>query len=188
MSYIFVTSDMHWGHTGIIKYCKRPFKDVVDMNTTLAINWNQRINETDLVFHLGDWCFTGRSGLSNKAIYYEYLVNGKIIHIQGNHDANNSLKGALDVAIITIGNKQVMMQHRPPTNINEVPDFVNFVLCGHVHEKWKHMWLKKDDNLENDLMVINVGIDVWNFKPVRIDEILGYYNSNLNKKVERTYL
>ena len=38
----------------------------------------------------------------------------------------------------------------------------SWLLCGHVHTKWKtihHM--------------INVGVDVWNFQPVSIVEILG---------------
>jgi calcineurin-like phosphoesterase family protein len=36
----------------------------------------------------------------------------------------------------------------------------NWLLCGHVHEKWK---------IKNKM--INIGVDVWNFSPVSIEDI-----------------
>lgn len=39
------------------------------------------------------------------------------------------------------------------------------LLCGHVHEKWKTKETKKGS------LMINVGVDVWDFKPVHIRQI-----------------
>lgn len=35
MSKLFFTSDHHFGHANIIKFCNRPFKDVDEMNEVL---------------------------------------------------------------------------------------------------------------------------------------------------------
>lgn len=37
----FFTSDSHWNHSRIIELCKRPFKDVEEMNNSLIENWNK---------------------------------------------------------------------------------------------------------------------------------------------------
>ena len=50
MSKYFFTSDMHFNHTNIIKYCRRPFKTVGEMNEKLINNWNSIVKYDDIVF------------------------------------------------------------------------------------------------------------------------------------------
>ena len=52
---IWFTADSHISHRNIIKYCKRPFSDVEEMNETLISNWNKVVGKDDFVFHLGDF-------------------------------------------------------------------------------------------------------------------------------------
>ena len=54
-SKIFFTSDTHFDHANIIKFCDRPFKDVEEMNWKLIKNWNDKVPQDGLVFHLGDF-------------------------------------------------------------------------------------------------------------------------------------
>ena len=77
----FFTSDTHFNHANIIKFCNRPFKDVEQMNETLIANWNRVIGPNDTVFHLGDFCLGGA------AEWTKVLdrLNGKIYLIMGNH-------------------------------------------------------------------------------------------------------
>lgn len=174
MSNIFVTSDMHLGHDNIIKYCGRPFKSGDHMNESLIRNWNERIKIEDTIFHLGDFCFKGGSeGGLTRAQMWENQLNGKIIHILGNHDKNNNVKSIVTHALCEFANTTFLMTHIPPTMKQEVPEFCDFVLSGHVHEKWKYQYNPKG---EITVPIINVGVDQWNFRPVKIHEIIIFYN------------
>lgn len=186
MAHLYFTSDAHWGHGNIIKYCSRPFKDTAHMLGELVKRWNDRVTPDDTVCHLGDWCFTGRVGETKKAHEYEAMLNGKIIHVKGNHDRNNSLRFAFEIATIRLGGILTLLKHHPPRNSGDVPNGVDLILCGHVHGAFKHAWIKVRGV---DKLIINVGIDVWNYAPVRSDEILGYYTSVINKEKEnRVYI
>ena len=85
----FFTSDTHFNHANIIRFCNRPFKDVTQMNETLIANWNSVIDKDDTVFHLGDFCLGGA------AEWTQVLnrLNGKIYLIMGNHDLKNIRQG-----------------------------------------------------------------------------------------------
>lgn len=160
MSHLFVTSDTHFNHKNIIKYCSRPFKNLHEMNKIIISNWNERIKENDTILFLGDFCFKVNK---EKYLIWKNQLNGNIVFIKGNHDKNNSLKTYINSLIIEYGNYKILCQHRPP---EEIPDYINFALCGHVHEKWKS---------KAKPPTINVSVDMWNFRPIRMDEILKYY-------------
>ena len=79
---IHFTSDFHVGHTNILKFDKRPFQDVNEMHQTLIQNWNECVNENDIVFYLGDFSYRDNS----LAKWFRDQLNGKIYFICGNHD------------------------------------------------------------------------------------------------------
>ena len=56
---VFFTSDTHFNHANIIKFCERPFGSIEEMNEALIANWNRVVGKDDIVFHLGDFCFGG---------------------------------------------------------------------------------------------------------------------------------
>lgn len=145
-----------------------PVVDVEDMNKTLVLNWNHIVGSTDMIFHLGDFCFGG----TRITEWWESKLNGKIVHVLGNHDLRNGTKG-ISCGIIRFGGMNVFMCHQPPS-----PETVcsivgagniNLILCGHVHQYWKY-------HVENGIPIINVGADVWNFRPVSIRSIMKLYD------------
>ena len=81
---IYFTSDTHFGHASILNFCKRPFKDVDEMNEELIKRWNEVISKEDTVFHLGDFAFGGVE-IWNKTLP---RLNGHIVLILGNHKIN----------------------------------------------------------------------------------------------------
>ena len=151
MAYWFI-SDTHFGHTNIITYCQRPFKSVEQMNEVMIKKWNEKVKPTDTVFHLGDFSFRG--GFHQ----YKQRLNGTIILLAGNHD--ETAFSVIRDMTIKHGGKEFYLTHIPPEN--QVKDIC---LCGHVHNKWKS---KKNGNK----IMINMSVDVWNFYPVSINEIL----------------
>lgn len=82
MSKVWFTSDTHWGHANIIKYSKRPYKDVREMNDALIHNWNAVVQPTDVVWHLGDVAFMRVHEL--KGVLSR--LNGMVCFLKGNHD------------------------------------------------------------------------------------------------------
>ena len=169
------TADCHFNHANIIKYCGRPFKSVEQMNEVLIRNWNSRVKEGDIVFHVGDFCFRNSKGgkvgegLPVKSIEIEKKLNGKIIHVKGNHDKNNSTKTIIHNIRICHANKIINMVHNPEHCNYDVG--INFT--GHVHQNWDIRRFILGYKFTD---CINVGVDVWDFKPVKFDEIISRYN------------
>lgn len=148
---IWVTADHHFNHKNIIKYCKRPFKTVEEMNEFMIKKWNEKAKKEDLVIHLGDFCL----GNKEKIREVRKRLNGTIILIKGNHD-----KAVKEDFIIINGNIQIenfLFSHRPLPK-KEIPKgFIN--VHGHIHEK-------------NSLLGINVGVDKTNYEPIELNKIL----------------
>ena len=80
----WVTSDLHFGHANIMKFCPetRKFADVEDMNQSMIREWNAKVSPEDKVYILGDFAFLP----TNKAVAILNQLNGEKILIEGNHD------------------------------------------------------------------------------------------------------
>ena len=172
----FWTADYHLGHYskngGIIKYCNRPFKDLHHMNARLITEANMRVKEDDVSVHVGDFC--ARGGASKFKMWRSQLI-GNWVFLKGNHDSNNGVKTVGTSMFTRLSHFHVFVSHIPfyyedwfePELRAYVAKFCDFAICGHVHEKWRHQ--------VKGIPVINVGVDVQNFRPVSDDEVVGQY-------------
>jgi len=162
--YYFV-SDTHFGHANIIEYCKRPFKSVDEMDKFMIKKWNERVNEEDTIFHLGDFCLSKSSEAPNAPkdafLHYREKLHGNIIFLKGNHDGNNKQKSIVESIVIDFGGKRIYMTHNPKFAKEEF----NLNFCGHVHEKWQFQKLEKKST------IVNLSVENWNYQPVTINEI-----------------
>jgi len=155
---IWFTADYHLGHGNIIKYCNRPFRDVEHMNQTIITRHNARVGQNDIVYHLGDFCFK-----QPKAHEWERKLNGKIVHVLGNHDQRNDLKEKLEKGVVAVGQSHVFVAHRP----QDVDHRYRLAFCGHVHAHWRYTELR-------GRVIVNVGVDAWDFYPRKFDELMQY--------------
>ena len=153
---LWFTADTHFGHSNIIQYCHRPFKSVDHMDRELIRRWNDRVKPDDTIIHLGDFCFKEKDGKNFK--YYKDQLNGRLTLVRGNHDHNNGSDAVITACSINIGGEDWFLQHEPCK-------VAKFNMNGHIHKLWK---IKKEDNA----IMVNVGVDVWNYRPININEIL----------------
>ena len=81
---IYLTSDTHFSHSNILEYCKdtRPYKSIEHMNEIMINQWNEIVQDNDLVYHLGDVGFGSVEDLTTTV----NRLNGRKVLIKGNHD------------------------------------------------------------------------------------------------------
>jgi len=176
-------SDTHFSHANIIRYCNRPFKNVEEMDAKIISNWNSRVKKDDIIFDLGDWNFHNSpggkkgEGTIKKAIDYDKQLNGKIIHIKGNHTVNNGCKTIIENIVIRYGGKRVFLVHKPE-HVNFNYD-INF--CGHVHcldEKTEILtengWKNHTNITKSDLVVslnkLTKNLELNNINYIKIEK------------------
>ena len=195
---LYFQSDNHYFHTSVISFCKRPFKDVTEMNAEMIKRYNSRVKPTDTCIFVGDFSF----GNSQQTEEILKQLNGTKILVIGNHDRANAIN-KFDLAVtsmeLLIHNKKVTVKHYPlrwkkyshimekltrwikrvrnPRYLDRMPyNNGQIHIHGHSHSK-----VRFQDNQ------IHVGVDAWDFYPVSIKELSKYIdsytakNSNLRK-------
>lgn len=93
MSKIWVTSDLHFNHKVVCEYTDRKLVTTAEEHSEWLIDlWNSQVSKNDVVIECGDFVFNCR-----KLDVWQSVVNklnGKIIHIAGNHDSHDVLKAS----------------------------------------------------------------------------------------------
>lgn len=169
----FFTSDTHFNHANIIRFCNRPFRNVDEMNETIVANWNETVGENDTVFHLGDFCLGGA------AEWTKFLdrLNGRIYLILGNHDLKNIRQGFLGrfehVAMqmrIEIGKQKIYLCHYPFLCFEGGYKDV-WQLFGHVHTRKSNTGIDAGRLQYLYPTQYDVGVDNNDFRPVTYEQV-----------------
>ena len=177
-SNVYFTSDTHFNHSNIIKFCDRPFKDIEDMNNSIICNWNSKVPIDGLIFILGDFAWGGFP-------VWEKLVsqlNGRKILIKGNHDMRQNLQNderlnrmfeyVCNQLLINIEGRNIYLNHYPflcySGTYSQEP---TYQLFGHVHTH-QNSTGKDDERLKNLFPYqYDVGVDNNNFTPISWTEV-----------------
>lgn len=166
---LWFTSDSHWGHKNIIKYCNRPFNSVEEMDETLISNWNSVVNNDDLVLHLGDFSFKNGKSITE----YRKQLNGDIILVRGNHDSSNL---CLDDGFFDICDYLEL-----EVNDVDAPRCKQLIVCSHYafrvwnksHHGSYHLYGHSHGTLPDDphSLSFDVGVDCWDYKPLSYSQV-----------------
>lgn len=171
---IFFTSDTHFSQQRRMKLSRRPFKTTKDMDNTIISNWNKLVMPGDSVVHLGDF--------GNPEIL-PLLSFGKLYFVPGNYETDNpSDKGpsaTLDdmradgrVTILKNG-QSVRLKDGAVARLAHKPSFMKndpkaFWLFGHIH---RCQAMRRNG--------MNVGVDVNNFTPFTMEDVMFFYEDIL---------
>jgi len=177
---IWFTSDWHFYHEMILKYCERPFDTAGKMRSYILGQLKKYVKESDTLYIVGDMSLLHDSN-SNRLMEDLKHVPGKKILIWGNHD-RMQIASYLDMGISEIHSSlpfeymidsqrgyDFYLAHDPAWA--QIPN-TNWI-HGHVHRMWKFKHLD-----ELNVNLINVSVDVWDFKPVSIDQIIALMRTN----------
>jgi calcineurin-like phosphoesterase family protein len=166
---IWFTSDHHFGHENIIKYCSRPFQSVEEMNLKMIENWNQVIPHDGIVFHLGDFAYGGIEFVRD----IRAKLNGTIHFVRGNHDKIQ------DSQLLTVF-KTVNDIARVKVIDPDVPEGIQRIeLCHYPFKSWNgsfrgswHLYGHCHQNLpEDSSFSFDIGVDGFNFTPVSYEQV-----------------
>lgn len=168
---IYYTSDLHGFHENIIRICNRPYVTVEDMNADIVAKWNAKVKPEDDVYILGDMFFKYTDIQQVKDILN--TLNGKKHLIKGNHDKflkqlrwQDYFEEVVYYKEINDNGRMVCLFHYP---IEEWNGYYrnSYMLYGHVHGNM--------DNIKHHPRKFNVGVDVNDFEPKTLDELIEKY-------------
>jgi calcineurin-like phosphoesterase family protein len=174
----YYIADTHFSHKNIIKYEDRPFTSVEQMNNIMIEKWNKKVKEGDNVYILGDFAFATESIC--RALLS--ILKGNKFLIWGNHDKD--IKHNKDIQRYFVWCKDYHVIY-DKINSKEIPIILfhypiqvwdrkhhgSIHLYGHIHsDKENHHPM-----VSNLVNAYNVGVDVNNFEPMTIQELINKY-------------
>ncbi len=159
---VLFTADTHFGHAGARALYRRPFDSVATMDAAMEEHWNTVVGPDDEVWHLGD--FALRMAEDAMAALLARLHGRKHL-VTGNNDGPATLR------LPGWASVQPYMEMEL--------DGQGLVLCHYAFRTWRNMgrgWLNLHGHSHGRLAPmprqVDVGVDVWAFRPVGLTEIL----------------
>lgn len=136
---MFVTSDLHFNHKSILKFCAntRPFTDLDDMKQKIVDEINTLCDPLATLYHLGDLYF-GKSQEELRELLSQ--IKCRMRFIRGNHDYSNHVKVMQEFGLVDdylelkVNGNLVVMSHYPMTFWNK-GHYGSVMLHGHCHNK-----------------------------------------------------
>jgi calcineurin-like phosphoesterase family protein len=150
----YFSADWHVGHDNIIKYSRRPFSNVDEMDHALITRHNEVVTNNDVHVHVGDFTLKNR----DYATSIIKQLNGQQVFIIGSHYKWLNDKGK-QIWEKTIDNQKIVCCHYPMYSWPE-SHYGSWLLHGHHHGR-----------LEVQCKAIDVGVDTNNFYPYSFEQI-----------------
>lgn len=189
---IWFTSDEHHGHSNIIEYSKRPFRDAAEMTEELVRRHNAVVRDGDVVWHLGDFALDERivPKVLSRLLGTHRLVMGNHDKCHPSRSRSRKFLAAyerwgfsgiferVEVSGFAVCHLPYAGDHTEEERFSRwrPADEGRWLLHGHVHEAWRVRGRQ-----------INVGVDQWAYAPVSLDELLairsaGFDSSGLPRR------
>ena len=162
---VWFTSDQHYGHTNIIRFCDRPFATIEEMDEALVARYNALVKPDDTVYHLGDFSFA-----KDPAGVFRRLRGRKFL-ILGNHDWGKRERALRQLGWGWVKDAHFLKLGRQPAE--------RIWLSHYAHRVWPkshhgscHLHGHSHGDLPEWGRSTDVGVDAWDYAPVHLDTIL----------------
>lgn len=158
----FFISDTHFGDAPRLRVDRRPFASIGEMDRAIVERWNETVGSTDEVWHLGDFAL---GPPPERVAELLAALNGQKHLIIGNNDDPRTLEQPGWASVqhykeLTVDGKRLVLCHYAFRTWNRMGQGV-INLHGHSHGRLKPAPRQYD-----------VGVDVWDFRPVTLAAIL----------------
>lgn len=159
----FFTADTHFNHSNIIEFCNRPFKNAEEMNEVLITNWNSKITDEDIVYHLGDFGYGELGTILDR-------LRGKIYYIYSQEHSHERA---------VLAYKHYFAEMSPFVTISLKKEYdVYLTLCHYQMAKWPkshynhwHLFAHSHNRATPIGKSHDAGVDGNNFFPYSLPEI-----------------
>ena len=168
----YFTSDLHFDHQNIIKYCNRPFESVEEMNETIISNFNKTVRAKDTCYILGDVLMYDTEN-ARKCLN---RLHGHLYLVRGNHDPFKDDDPAFgwvkDYFKLRWDHKKFILFHYPIVSWDGQARGISYHLHGHSHNAPEYNIEQRAAGLKR----YDVGVDANRFKPVSAEEIIAFFD------------
>ena len=191
---LYFTSDQHFGHENIVKYCARPYTSAEEMDADLIERWNSVVGLSDIVYQLADFSL----GNKHQVIKYISQLNGRIrlLSTPWHHDRfwlpmDKDVRQAggrwpyyaLAPQFVTASG--YALELLPPMTTLDIDELgagdhpLAIVLCHYPIAMWDrkhygswHLHGHEHQRVQESGYVLDVGVDVNDYTPVSLDQVI----------------
>lgn len=160
---VWFTSDTHFGHERVITFdyaVRKRYININEHDDDLIARWNSVVGVRDVVYHLGDFCWSKTVEGINR---YIDLLNGKIVLVKGNHDHSNvnscNFTDVVDYMKLKF-DKDILCAMHYPIEEWDRQRYGSIHIHGHTHGKCRKISNRVD-----------CGIDDWDGYPISLEQI-----------------
>ncbi len=158
----YFTSDTHFGDPRVLRIDRRPFASLPEHDAALIARWNETVGPDDEVWHLGDFALGPKAERIAEILA---SLNGRKHLILGNNDppVTREAPGWASIAHYAefeVDGRRLVLCHYPFRTWNRMGQGV-LDLHGHSHGR-----------LSPQPRQYDVGVDLWDFRPVTLATIL----------------
>lgn len=169
---IWLTSDTHFGHDKEFLYKPRGFNSILKHDEAIIKNWNEVVDDKDIVYHLGDVM------LNDNEYGLECLkrLKGSIYILPGNHDTKRRIELYKANGVNVLGFTERLEYKKYTLYLSHYPTLTSNLegssrlrehvinLFGHTHQT---------TIFYNEIpFMYHVGLDSHNCFPVSIDKAI----------------
>ena len=159
----YFTADCHFGDEGTRQFFRRPFTNAEAMDRAMLDKLSTLSADDDL-WMIGDIAACDTPALATNARRCLLEIKARKHLVRGNHDPDVILSLADWVSVddlveVELDGRLLVMCHYPLVTWNRVRQGA-IHLFGHVHDRW-----------QGARGQVNVGVDLWKFGPVSLDEV-----------------